>query len=57
MDDTNQFIGRLIFMVWMVVWGIVWVGKKFAAENPDVAEAAKKGAEGKAISLINRILK
>lgn len=57
MDGLHQFIGKCMFVGFMLTAGIVWVCKQFAASSPEEAEAAKNVIESKAIAIINRLLK
>jgi hypothetical protein len=49
--------GKLFLIGCMVVLAIKELLERFAARNPEAVEGVKKKAEGKAIDVINRILK
>ena len=52
-----EHLGKTIAVFGLSV-GILWhFAKKYASHNPDVADAAKKAAAGKVISLIGRWLR
>ena len=51
--SMNDFVGyTVLFLV-----AAIYIGKKFASSNSDVANAAKKAAANKAIQLIGRFFK
>lgn len=53
-DDS---MGKWFLVGCMAILAIKELLEKFSARNPEAVEGVKKKAEGKAIDVINRILK
>jgi hypothetical protein len=53
----SEGTGQLFCLMAIFLAVVIMCAKKFANDNPEVKDAAKKAAAGKAIQLIGRLFK